>query len=234
MTDPEGTGMTPEDKKNAGCLSAHKAETVLGTSETAGLEISDTELVSLVKKGVAGASDRLIRRHYTKARTLAYHLCDRNAADAEDITQQAFLNALGNIHKFEEKASFKTWFYRILVNTCLDARRRRRRWLGIFFLPPAKRSDGDTRPLSPDDFPDEGTDSDPSALFQTRELRADIQKALGMLPEKQQRVFQLKVLNEFSISEIAVILEMAPGTVKSHLFRATRKIREALAGWAGR
>lgn len=213
---------------------AHKTESVPVDLADNGEDITDAQLVPLVKKGVQWASDRLIRRHYSAARTLVYHMCDKNASETEDITQQAFLNAINHIGSFEEKAAFKTWLYRILVNTCLDARRRRRRWLGIFSSPLVRRQDGDTVTLSPDDFPDEANGNDPSRIFRENQLRADIQKALGLLPEKQQLVFQLKVLQEFSIPEISEILEVAPGTVKSHLFRATRMMREALAEWAGR
>jgi RNA polymerase sigma-70 factor (ECF subfamily) len=234
LADSEGVGATPKGKKDCVHTTSHEVETAQVAFENAGREIPDMELVPLVKKGVPWASDCLIRRHYAKARAFVFRLCGGNSADTEDITQQAFLNALKHIRSFEEKASFKTWFYRILVNTCLDARRRRRRWLGFFSSPLARRKDGDTVALSPDDFPDQGEDSDPSTSFRNQALRADIQKALGILPEKQQLVFQLKVLEDLSISEIAGILEMAPGTVKSHLFRATRIMREVLAGWAGR
>lgn len=231
-TDVKKTDIASKLKGDSVPKTAYKMASV--DTEGAGEEITDAELVPLVKKGVQWASDRLIRRHYEKARTLVFHMCGRNTTDTEDITQQAFLNALRNIGMFEEKASFKTWFYRILVNTCLDERRRRRRWFGIFTSPLMRRKDGDTVAVSPDDFPDERAGNDPSASFRTSRLRADIEKAMGGLPEKQQLVFQLKVLQELSIPEISEILELAPGTVKSHLFRATRMMREALAGWAGR
>lgn len=218
-------------KRGAVHTLVHKLELPSADSAETDPDISDVQLVALAKKGVLWASDRLIRRHYSAARTLVYRLCVKNAADAEDITQQAFLNALNHIGSFEEKAAFKTWFYRILVNTCLDARRRRRRWLGIFSSSLMKRKGEDTVTLSPDDFPDETDGNDPSRIFRENQLRADIQKALGLLPEKQKLVFQLKVLQELSIPEISEILELAPGTVKSHLFRATRIMREALAEW---
>jgi RNA polymerase sigma-70 factor (ECF subfamily) len=224
----------PKDKEHTIHIVAHKTDSAPEDSADDGEELSDAQLVPLVKKGVQWASDRLIQRHYSAARTLVYNMCDKNAADTEDITQQAFLNALNHIGAFEEKAAFKTWFYRILVNTCLDARRRRRRWLGVFASPLIRRKDGDTVSLSPDDFPDEADGNDPSRIFRENQLRSDIQKTLGLLPEKQRLVFQLKVLQEFSIPEISEILELAPGTVKSHLFRATRMMREALAEWAGR
>lgn len=196
--------------------------------------LSDIELVRLTKKGISWASEHLIRRYYPKARALAYQMCGGNYLDAEDITQQAFLNVLGNIDRFEEKASFKTWFYRILVNTCLDAGRRRKRWLRLFRLPLIKRKDGNMEMLSPEDVEDQNENHDPSASFRNKRFRADVEKVLQRLPEKQRLVFQLKVIQELSISEISDVMGMAPGTVKSHLFRATHVMQEALAGWAGR
>lgn len=194
-------------------------------------EHTDSSLVARVKQGVPWASERLVKRHYAKARGLAFQMCDGNADEAQDVTQQAFLKALRNIHGFKGNASFKTWFYRILVNTCRDARRRRRRWLGLFTLPQFKNKDGESVSFSADDFPDETQGHDPELSWQKKQLRRDIQQALTKLPEKQRLVFQLKVLQELSIPEIAQILALAPGTVKSHLFRATRNMRKAMAGW---
>lgn len=199
-----------------------------------GPEIPDKELIPLVKNGVRWAADRLVRRHYEKARKMAYHLCDGNLSEAQDMTQEAFLNAFGHIGTFEEKASFKTWFYRILINTCRDAKRRRHRWFGLFGSPRLKKETGETEAMGPESFPDESESNDPAGFAGQNELREDIQYALQKLPKQQQLVFKLKVLDELSIPEIAETLAMSPGTVKSHLFRATRHMREALAEWAER
>ena len=86
--------------------------------------------------------------------------------------------------------------------------------------------------MTPDAFPDEAEDSDPAASVSVHRLREDIEKALGELPEKQQMVFRLKVLEDLSIAEIADISALSPGTIKSHLFRATRRMRKALVGWS--
>jgi RNA polymerase sigma-70 factor (ECF subfamily) len=72
----------------------------------------------------------------------------------------------------------------------------------------------------------------PMKVLSHKQLSKDIQKSLKSLPEKQRTVFQLKVLDGMTIREIAEVLGAAEGTVKSHLFRATRFLREDLKGWA--
>jgi len=196
--------------------------------------LTDRQLVGLIQKGVSWASESLVRRHYDKARGLAFQMCRQNADEAADLTQQAFMNALGGIDRFKGDASFKTWFYRILINTCLDARRKKRRWWAIFSAPALRHKDGHAEVLSPDAFPDEKATDQPEAVWRNHQLRRDINEAIEALPEQQRLVFRLKMLQEMSISEISQVLSLAPGTVKSHLFRATQSLRTALADWAGR
>lgn len=224
--------MVLEKKTSSACVEKRKThpESTESSPATDGQD-SDSSLVALVKQGVPWASERLVKRHYSKAHGLAFQMCDGNTEEAQDVTQQAFLKALHNIRQFKGGATFKTWFYRILVNTCRDARRRRRRWLGLFARPQFRNKDGEPVSFSADDFPDETTDHDPESSWQKQQLRRDIQQSLAKLPEKQRLVFQLKVLQELSIPEIAQILSLAPGTVKSHLFRATRNMRMAMADW---
>ena len=198
-------------------------------------EITDQQLVTAMKKGEAWASERLIRKYYQKARALAFQMCDKNAEEADDAVQQGFLNALSGIYRFQENASFKTWFYRILINTCRDMRRRRRRWLSVFTTVFSRRNnDEEVTVLSPDVLADEKQTANPDQTYHRHELNRDIQKALQILPDQQRMVFQLKMIQELSIPEISEILALAPGTVKSHLFRATQHMRSALAEWAGR
>lgn len=196
-------------------------------------DYSDAQLVELAKKKVRWASEHLVTRYYPKALSLAYQMCNGNKADASDVTQQAFLNMLGKLHTFKEQASFKTWFYRILVNTGLDARRKRHRWLRLVSFPRWKSDEIEKGPVSPMDlFPDEKATNSPEAAWQSAQIRKEIQQALERLPEKQQLVFQMKVLEEMSIADISDILQMAQGTVKSHLYRATQYMRKKLTHWS--
>lgn len=227
--------MSPNHAGNTGHATAAASGTPVSDSEETDSELTDQQLVTSIKKGESWASERLIRRYYAKARALAYQMCDKNAEEADDAAQQAFLKVLGGINQFQEAASFKTWFYRILVNTCRDMRRRQRRWLGLFTTVFSRRNtDEEETALSPDAVADEKETDNPDNVYHQNQLRRDIQKAMATLPEQQRVVFQLKMIQELSIPEIAEILALAPGTVKSHLFRATHNMRNALAEWAGR
>lgn len=82
------------------------------------------------------------------------------------------------------------------------------------------------------EYSDPGKHSNPMAALSNKQLAQEIRQALASLPEKQRVVFQLKVIHGMRIREIAKIMGSAEGTVKSHLFRATHFMREALQEWA--
>ena len=192
---------------------------------------TDEALVLRIREGDPPAAEELIRRYRQKAFAIACSLCDGNRDAALDYTQDAFVKVLGNIGSFQGKSSFYTWFYRILVNTCLDGRRKRNRWERLF---PGRRSrsPGENGPEPAiDDFPAADEIGDPLAAACGSALARDLGKALEALPEKQRTVFQLKVFHGLALAEIARMMGSAQGTVKTHLFRATRALRESLSEW---
>lgn len=194
----------------------------------------DALLVERLKNGDRQASEELIRRYQDRAFAVAFRMLSGDREEALDLTQEAFLTALRKIDGFEGNSSFYTWFYRILVNTCLDSLRRRKRWRRLlhFRRPTAQ----DTR--EPSETLAEVASSEPSAnpgaAVDARELQRDLRGALALLSDRQRMIFNLKVFEEMRIAEIARTMGLAEGTVKSHLFRATRIMRGALADWAGR
>jgi RNA polymerase sigma-70 factor (ECF subfamily) len=190
--------------------------------------ISDEELVRRVRTDDAHAVEALVRRYRNKAFAIAYHMSGGNREDALDLTQEVFLRVFKKIHTFKGDASFYTWFYRIVVNACVDARRRRERWRRIFST---RRTDADESQGSLEDFPDRADDTNPLSNLRSKELNAEVQAALKMLTESQRTAFQLKVFQDLTIAEIAEVMDLAPGTVKSHLFRATQFVRKHLDGW---
>jgi RNA polymerase sigma-70 factor, ECF subfamily len=188
----------------------------------------DEDLVLRARKSDRSAIEDLIYRYQQKAYAIAYHFADGNAQDAEDFTQEAFLRAFQNLENFRGDSSFYTWFYRILVNVCLDGRRRRNRWQKIFL--PWQRHSTD-RGLSPEERPDPEAHERSLKTISEKELSRDVQESLRSLPEKQRLAFQLKVLHGMSIQEVARVMGTAEGTVKSHLFRATQFLREKFKDW---
>jgi RNA polymerase sigma-70 factor (ECF subfamily) len=120
-----------------------------------------------------------------------------------------------------------------VINTCIDARRRRSRWKEIFFPGRFDRDKAGATDNSPEEFADVNPGSDPLAAASGRQLQEDVKSALDKLSQRQRTIFQLKVFQEMSIAEIAETMGLAEGTVKSHLFRATRIVQKQLKGWAG-
>jgi len=192
---------------------------------------TDEELVSRAQKDDQEAMAELVERYQKKAFSIAYHMGSGDIEEAKDFTQEAFLRAFRSIKRFRKKSSFYTWFYRIIINTCLDGRRRRQKREKIFpFLGTKSRKRGPSR-----DFIEERVDirekNDPLISLSDKDFRYETQKAMMSLSERQRLVFQLKVIQDLNIREISRITGMAEGTVKSHLFRATHSLREALQEW---
>jgi RNA polymerase sigma-70 factor (ECF subfamily) len=176
--------------------------------------------------------EELVQRYQNRAFSIAYHMGSGDIEEAKDFTQEAFLRAFRNIKRFRKKSSFYTWFYRIIVNTCLDGRRRRQRREKYFpFLRP-KAGDGGSSKDILEEQAEVGANVDPLAVLSDKNFRYETRKAMMSLSERQRLVFQLKVLQGMSIHEVAQVTGMAEGTVKSHLFRATHFLREALQEWA--
>jgi RNA polymerase sigma-70 factor (ECF subfamily) len=200
--------------------------------EASSMSLQDAELVARTQDGDQTAFEALVRRYQGKAYAIAYNMCSGDSEEARELTQEAFLRAFRSLKNFRGKSSFYTWFYRILINTCLDSRRRRSRWEGIFSF---WRRDKHEKTFSDEinaEYPDPKEHSNPMDALDNKQLAQEIRQALASLPEKQRVVFQLKVLHGMRIREIAKIVGSAEGTVKSHLFRATQFMREALQEWA--
>jgi RNA polymerase sigma-70 factor (ECF subfamily) len=191
--------------------------------------VDEDELVRRARENDPGAVDQLIRRYQKKVYSIAYQMSGADPEDARDCAQEALIQVFRNLARFEGRSRFSTWLYRVVVNTCLDARRRRRRWLQMIFT---RRSD--QREDADADFdnlaaPEDATD--PVSNVSGEELKRDVTDAMRRLSDKQRTVFQLKVFQEMSIPEIAIATGMAEGTVKSHLFRATQSVRDQLRRW---
>lgn len=194
-------------------------------------ELSDAQLAARAGQNDANAFDLLMKRYQKKAYSVAFQMSGSDAETALDLTQQAFLNAFRSIDKFQGKSSFYTWFYRILINTCIDDQRRRSRKQRFFSFRTLTREQNDAQEPNIENFPDTDPSDNPLQALKTKELYKAVEQALGGMSEKQRCAFKLKVFQGMSIKEIAEIMKTAPGSVKSHLFRATRSMRHALADW---
>ena len=191
----------------------------------------DEELVRRAQNDDPWAIEQLVLRYQKKVYQIAYQMLAGDEQEAQDLTQDTFLKAFRNIKRFKGNASFYTWLYRIVINTCLDARRRRRRWKEIFFPWRLERPKEETCTSSLEDYPDPDKNANPLSMAGKRQLEQDLKKVMNTLSERQRDIFQLKIFHEMSIPEIAQIMNLAEGTVKTHLYRATQVIQKKLKRW---
>ena len=173
----------------------------------------------------------LVARHQRRAGRIAYHYL-RDAAEADEAVQDAFVKAYQHLASFREELPFDVWFTRILINGCLDrikARTRRERWL----LPMGGRSApaGAEGVVGERDATERvpATGLTPEEALLGRERRQQIADALGKLPERQRSVFVLSHVEGRTSKEVSALTGLNESTVRVHLFRAIRRLRALLA-----
>lgn len=189
--------------------------------ETPPGDFGDSELVERAQRGEREAFELLVERYKHKAYRIAFHFT-RQREEAKDISQEAFLRAYTHLNSFDGRSSFYTWFYRIVVNLCLDHKRKNRfSWLSL---------DQGGKSAAPEVGPRGLTDSSPSPEQHVAagELSRRASAALDKLPPKQRTVFILRNHQGLSIREIAQVVRSSEGTVKVHLHRAVAALRKTL------
>ena len=186
-----------------------------GTSRPARPTDDDLVLVDAARRGDRAALEVLLRRHHDRIAALCRRLCS-NPADGADATQEALLAIVRGLPRFDGRAAFSTWAYRVATNACLDERRRRSRRP----IPAAddvvigRGSSGDGSPDVSDVVAD----------------RLDVDAALATLSPEHRAVVVLRDLCTLEYAEIAEVLEIPPGTVRSRIARGRAALAEALAG----
>lgn len=185
-------------------------------------DLPDRELVArCARQDDRAAFGELVARHQDRIYAALRRFCG-NDEDAADIAQRAFLNAFRKIGEFKGDAAFATWLYRIAFNEAVSYRRERRR--------PAvslEASDDGVRPAEPAER------IDPSARLETEETQRKVQQALDLLPDEDRQIVLLRDLQGHSYDEIAEILGIPKGTVRSRLHRARLELRERLKSFIG-
>jgi len=191
-------------------------------SEDTRLAVEIRELVA--RDAMDEARDRfagLVATHQRRASRIAYQYL-RDAAEADEAVQDAFVKAFGHIASYREAWPFEVWFTRILINGCLDrrkARARRERW----FAPADDAARDETR------VPFGGVaELDPEAQLLARERRARLSSAIDRLDGRQRTVFMLCHYGDCTPREVSAMTGLNESTVRVHLFRAARKLRALL------
>lgn len=185
------------------------------------IEIEEQQCIRKAAQGDASAFEELVVRYQGQV----YRLCLRmsgNAEDAADLTQEAFVKVWKNLDTFQFDAAFSTWLYRLASNCCLDFLRVRKRRQTVSLTAETDEEDEETIDL-PDDSPT------PEEAAISKEERDDLRLAMQSIDPEQRQILTLRVVNDLSYTDIAQVLGIREGTVKSRLSRARESLRKKLA-----
>lgn len=173
------------------------------------MDTGEVELQAAAQRGDDEAFGKLVRPFIDPAYRLALRMLN-DAAEAEDAVQDALYNAWRALPRFRGEAKFSTWLYRIVWRQCADRSRR-------------------VKPLALDeDMVQIDQRHDPAGRFETAETRSEIEQALRRLSMPYRTVLTLFYIEDLPIKEIAEIVGLRVGTVKTHLHRARKELRKQL------
>ncbi len=184
----------------------------------------DDILVQRFKQGDEKAFNALVNLYRQKAFAIALTFVN-NIEDAQELSQEAFIKVYNSIDKFRQQSGFYTWFYRILINLCLDFKKKKQ-VKTILFSQFKKNNSG---PMNfAEQIKDPKNNDHPLRRLISKEKNKEIEAAIALLPGNQRMVFILRNYEGMSIKEIAACMDCREGTIKSHLHRAVKKLRESL------
>ncbi|SPE39555.1 RNA polymerase, sigma-24 subunit, ECF subfamily [Candidatus Sulfopaludibacter sp. SbA3] len=187
------------------------------------MELNDVLAVSRARSGDTDAFRVLVERHSRSLFRLAFRMTG-NQQDAEDVVQESFLRAYKQLAKFDERASFGTWLYRIAANCSLDLVRSRKR--RSEHLAPAMDTSGAEVEDPVVSLP--STDPNPERLALSTEVRERVAEAMRDLSPTERTAFVLRHFEGMCMEEVSRVLDCQPGAAKHSVFRAVQKLRRAL------
>ncbi len=181
--------------------------------ESSPSEPADAVLVAAAQRGDRRALETLLDRHHDRVRAVCWRLTG-NGADADDATQEALIAVVRGLARFDGRSAFTTWLYRIATNAALDELRRRRR-----------------RPLPDPDLVDRLAASPGAGAGVEWVAERDVlDRALRQLPEEYRIAVVLRDVGNLDYAEIADVLQIPPGTVRSRIARGRASLAAALGG----
>ena len=181
-------------------------------------DVPEEEIIRRAREGSAGAFEQLYRRYSKRV----YHLCLRmvkNEAEAEDLTQEAFLRVFRKIHTFQGKSAFSTWLHRVSVNTVLMSLRKKKR----VEFPMDSEGRYEEEPGAARQLPG-GPDPSLIGLFD----RENLKRVFRRLPNGYKRMLVLHDVLGYEHNEIAVLVKCTVGNSKSQLHKARVRVRSLL------
>jgi RNA polymerase sigma-70 factor (ECF subfamily) len=195
-------------------------------SDAVKTSFDDAVLVQQCRQGDPAAADRLIRKYQNRIYNAIYRIC-ANPDDAAELTQDTFVKIIENVDKFEGKSSFYTWAFRIGVNLAINYCQRNARV--AFKSLDSEVNEGEAKDggvlkklLTDDSLPQ------PAVVAQNKELCRLVVKAMMKLDENQRAVIVLRDIEGMNYTQIADVLDIELGTVRSRLSRARTSLREIM------
>ncbi|MCG9127404.1 sigma-70 family RNA polymerase sigma factor [Candidatus Poribacteria bacterium] len=180
--------------------------------------IDEITLVTRFQNGDTSAFNTLVLKYQDQIAKLIYKYV-KDVEATKDLSQEVFLKAYKALPRFKHDSAFYSWLYRIAENCCIDFQRKQKRRQNYLY---------DELPKTPEECLLFGSFPSPSHFVEMEELGDMITKAITHLPPKQQEVFKLRYDQKLLMKEIALHINRSEGTVKTHLHKAHRKLRELL------
>jgi RNA polymerase sigma-70 factor, ECF subfamily len=186
------------------------------------MEPTDATFVARARAGEGDAFRVLVERHSRALFRLAFRMTG-NQQDAEDVVQESFLRAYKQLNKFDQRASFGTWLYRIAANCSLDmVRARKRRSEHVA----AVSENGENVEEIVSQLP--AQEPTPERMALSGEVRERVAEAMRELSANERTAFVLRHFEGMKIEEVGRILDCQPGAAKHSVFRAVQKLRRSL------
>ena len=186
-------------------------------------EADERELIRRAQRGDRAAFDSLVRLYDHEVLRLALKVVG-SPEEAQDLYQEAFLKVYRSLERFRFDSRFSTWLYRVVMNVCLDHLRRQK---GRSEVQAPASEEGETEYFQT--VADERPELDPERALKGREIRRRIASALERLNPRERMVFELKHYQGLKLRAIGELCGTTEETAKNCLFRATQKLRVALA-----
>ena len=202
------------------------AKQPLGSTAATRTSGEDVHWVEQARCGDMGAFSRLVVKYQDRILNTCWRLTG-NLDDAQDLTQEAFLHALQSLDKFRQRASFYTWLFRIAVNLSISHRRKSARAVKLSLHGPDGEDRGDHQAARRVGRAS-GEVDDPPTRLASREIQRLVVEGLDRLDDDYRTVVVLRDIEGFDYRQIAEILDVPVGTVKSRLHRARMELRDRL------
>ena len=188
--------------------------------------VDDAVLVEQCRRGDPAAMERLILKYQNRIYNVILKIC-ANPDDAAELTQDTFVKIIENIDRFERRSGFYTWAFRIAVNLTLNYCQRSAKH-GFSSLDAENDEHSQQARAQLKGFLSDDSSPDPAVVAQNKELCRIVAKTLMELDDAQRTVLVLRDIEGMNYAEIAKVLDIELGTVKSRLSRARSNLRELL------